>query len=307
MSVGCVAGDGQSYIVFCDFFDRVLELYHKGYRRASTQRSDFNYDNLKGGDDFDSQYVTSCEVCVGRNVEDFSFPPHCSRGERRQLLSLADKAFRQLSEEIPGTLVSLQQLAADRAQLGCVGLPVDTPSAAMLRTGVARDWPDARAVWISKDESLVVLINIEEHLQLISTRKDDNIKKAFECVCTTLRKLEELYKRLRHPFVWKDHLGYVLSSPAEVGTGLRASVRVALKHIQHHWQLGNILDRLRLRLAHTGCAAGSVCEVFNAQTIGFTEVELLQFLVDGVKLLIVMDKTLGQPDGTIDHLIPAHK
>lgn len=48
LSVGCLAGDAQSYILFCDFFDRVIEAYHS-YRVLGhvTQRSDFNYDNLK--------------------------------------------------------------------------------------------------------------------------------------------------------------------------------------------------------------------------------------------------------------------
>lgn len=48
LSVGCLAGDAQSYILFCDFFDRVIEAYHS-YRVLGhvTQRSDFNHDNLK--------------------------------------------------------------------------------------------------------------------------------------------------------------------------------------------------------------------------------------------------------------------
>lgn len=47
-AVGCLAGDAQSYILFCDFFDRIIESYH-GYKVTSdaVQESDFNYDNLK--------------------------------------------------------------------------------------------------------------------------------------------------------------------------------------------------------------------------------------------------------------------
>lgn len=47
VSVGCVAGDAQSYILFCDFFDRIIEAYH-GHRVTShTPESDFKCDNLK--------------------------------------------------------------------------------------------------------------------------------------------------------------------------------------------------------------------------------------------------------------------
>lgn len=46
--MGCLAGDAQSYILFCDFFDRIIEAYHS-YKVLGhvTQKSDFNYDNLK--------------------------------------------------------------------------------------------------------------------------------------------------------------------------------------------------------------------------------------------------------------------
>lgn len=46
--MGCLAGDAQSYILFCDFFDRIIESYH-GYKVTTdiVQESDFNYDNLK--------------------------------------------------------------------------------------------------------------------------------------------------------------------------------------------------------------------------------------------------------------------
>ena len=47
VTVGCVAGDAQSYILFCDFFDRVIEAYHEHKVTSQTPESDFNYDNLK--------------------------------------------------------------------------------------------------------------------------------------------------------------------------------------------------------------------------------------------------------------------
>lgn len=47
VSVGCVAGDAQSYILFCDFFDRVIEAHHQHKISSQTPEGDFNYDNLK--------------------------------------------------------------------------------------------------------------------------------------------------------------------------------------------------------------------------------------------------------------------
>ena len=53
-------------------------------------------------------------------------------------------------------------------------------------------------------------------------------------------------------------------------------------------------------------AVGGTFDISNADRLGFSEVELVQMVVDGVKLLVEMEKELekGQP---IDAMIPAQK
>ncbi|XP_051979548.1 zgc:172076 [Xyrauchen texanus] len=300
--VGCLAGDAQSYILFCDFFDQIIEGYH-GYKITSNtvQESDFNYDNLKGGDDFDRSYVLSCEVTAGRSIEDYCFPTHCSRGERRQLHTLAKTVLGELGEDLPGMFYSIDELSHESEDRSVV---MDSPPLSLIKIGVARDWPDARALWLSKDGTLAIWVNMEDHLKLVSCRSDANLQEAFKTICINLLKMEVLYKKLRHPFIWKPHLGWVVSSPAEVGTGLKASVTVKLLHLAENKRLDSILDRLRLQIEATSCLG--VYKISNLQTIGFDEVGLMQIVVDGVKLLIRMEKRLKN-NGGIDDLVPAQK
>ncbi|XP_074485899.1 creatine kinase M-type [Sebastes fasciatus] len=301
VSVGCVAGDAQSYILFCDFFDRVIEVHHKHKITSQTPEGDFNFDNLKGGDDLDRSYAVRCEVSVVRGVEDFCFPTHCSRGERRQLLMLARRALQRLEEEeLPGRLLLLEELNQEQQR----ELNLNPPSSSQLRTGVARDWPDARAVWVSKDGSLVVWVNMEDHLRLVSTRDDGNIAEAFKCICINLQKLEEFYRELRHSFTWKQQLGWVTSSPADVGTGLRIRVHLKLQHLPKHKRLQDILKRLRICMDTTESPA-LYC-VSNAATFGLSEVGLTQLAVDGIKLLVAMEKRL-ESGRDIDELVPTQK
>ncbi|KAM6940485.1 creatine kinase M-type [Xenentodon cancila] len=300
VSVGCVAGDAQSYILFCDFFDRVIEAHHEHKISSQTPESDFNYDNLKGGDDLDRSYAVCCEVSAVRGVEDFCFPTHCSRGERRQLLSLARKALQRLGDELPGRLLLLEELNQDQQ----IEVNLKTPSSSQLRSGVARDWPDARAVWLSKDGSLVVWVNTEDHLRLVATREPANVAEAFKCICINLQKLEEYYGALRHPFIWKQQLGWVTSSPADVGTGLRINVYLKLQHLPQHKRLQDVLKRLRICMNKTD--SPTLHRVSNAATFGLSEVELTQLVVDGVKLLINMEKRL-EASGDVDELVPTQK
>ncbi|XP_054460066.1 zgc:172076 isoform X2 [Anoplopoma fimbria] len=302
VSVGCVAGDAECYILFCKFFDRVIEAHHQHKITGQTPERDFNHDNLKGGDDLDRSYAVRCEMSVVRGVEDLCFPTHCSRGERRQLLTLARRALQRLEEEeLPGRLLLLEELNEEQQK----ELNLDPPSSSQLRIGVARDWPDARAVWLSNDGSLVVWVNMEDHLRLVSARDDANITEAFKFIFNNLQKLEESYREVRHPFTWKQQLGWVSSSPADVGTGLRIRVHLRLQHLPRHKRLQDVLKRLRMCMDTTTESPAVYC-VSNVATFGLSEVGLTQLVVDGVKLLVAMEKRLE--DGRdIDELIPTQK
>ena len=53
-------------------------------------------------------------------------------------------------------------------------------------------------------------------------------------------------------------------------------------------------------------SVGGTFDISNADRLGFSEVELVQFLVDGVNLLVDMEKML-EAGKSIDHMIPDKK
>lgn len=53
-------------------------------------------------------------------------------------------------------------------------------------------------------------------------------------------------------------------------------------------------------------AVDGVFDISNADRLGFSEVELVQMVVDGVKLLVEMEKQL-EMGGSIVDLMPAQK
>lgn len=64
--------------------------------------------------------------------------------------------------------------------------------------------------------------------------------------------IESLFKERGHEFMWNEHLGYVLTCPSNLGTGLRAGVHVKLPHLSKHELFGQALKRLRLQKRGTG-------------------------------------------------------
>lgn len=49
MTVGCVAGDEESYEYFKDLLDPVISDRHGGYKPTDKHKTDLNFENLKVG------------------------------------------------------------------------------------------------------------------------------------------------------------------------------------------------------------------------------------------------------------------
>ena len=108
-------------------------------------------------------------------------------------------------------------------------------------------------------------------------------------------------------FMWNEHLGYVLTCPSNLGTGLRGGVHVKLPKLSQHPRFDEILEKLRLQKRGTGgvdtASTDGTFDISNLDRIGFSEVQLVQKVADGVKLLVDMEKRLMGGE-SIDNLIP---
>uniref|UniRef100_A0A8C9T9Z0 creatine kinase n=1 Tax=Scleropages formosus TaxID=113540 RepID=A0A8C9T9Z0_SCLFO len=310
MTVGCVAGDEETYDVFKELLDPVIEDRHGGYKPTDKHKTDLNPENLQGGDDLDPNYVLSSRVRTGRSIHGFCLPPHCSRGERHA--AFPSEGLSVLDGDLKGKYYALKNMTEEeQQQLIDDHFLFDKPvSPLLLASGMARDWPDARGIWHNDNKTFLVWVNEEDHLRVISMQKGGNMREVFTRFCTGLTKIEALFKEKGHEFMWNEHLGYVLTCPSNLGTGLRAGVHVKLPNLSKHDKFGEVLKRLRLQKRGTGgvdtAAVGGVFDISNADRLGFSEVELVQMVVDGVNLLIEMEKQLENGE-SIDDLIPDQK
>jgi len=311
MTVGAVAGDEESYEVFKELFDPIISDRHNGYKPTDKHMTDLNYENLKGGDDLDPAYVLSSRVRTGRSIKGLTLPPHNSRGERRMVEKLSIEALATLEGEFKGKYYPLNNMTdADQEKLIADHFLFDKPvSPLLLAAGMARDWPDARGIWHNDEKTFLVWVNEEDHLRVISMQKGGDIKGVFKRFCEGLTKIETLMKERGHSYMWNEHLGYVLTCPSNLGTGLRAGVHVKLPAMaKDEKKLDKVLDLLRLQKRGTGgvdtASSDGTYDVSNADRIGYSEVELLQFVCNGVGLLIEMEK-LAADGKSFDALIPA--
>ncbi|XP_062873521.1 creatine kinase S-type, mitochondrial [Trichomycterus rosablanca] len=297
-TVGMVAGDEESYEVFADLFDPVIKDRHNGYDPKTMKHpTDLDSSKITSGM-FDEKYVLSSRVRTGRSIRGLSLPPACSRSERREVERVVVQALAGLKGDLTGKYYSLTEMSdRDQQQLIDDHFLFDKPVSPLLTcAGMARDWPDARGIWHNNQKTFLIWINEEDHTRVISMEKGGNMKRVFERFCRGLKEVEQLIQERGWEFMWNKHLGYVLTCPSNLGTGLRAGVHVRLPLLSKDPRFSKILDNLRLQKRGTGgvdtAAVGDTFDISNLDRLGKSEVELVQCVIDGVNFLIECEKKL---------------
>ncbi|KAI7811942.1 creatine kinase U-type, mitochondrial-like [Triplophysa rosa] len=298
MSVGMVAGDEESYEVFADIFNPVIRDRHNGYDPCTMKHStDMDSSKIRGGQ-FDEKYVLSSRVRTGRSIRGLSLPPACTRAERREVERVVVDALGGLRGDLTGKYFSLTQLTdQEQQQLIDDHFLFNKPvSPLMICTRMARDWPDARGIWHNSEKTFLVWINEEDHTRVISMEKGGNMKRVFERFCSGLQEVERLVQEKGWEFMWNERLGYILTCPSNLGTGLRAGVHVTLPHLSKDSRFDKILDNLRLQKRGTGgedtAFVRSTFDISNLDRLGQSEVQQVQTVIDGVNYLIECEKLL---------------
>merc|ERR1719230_1846585 len=103
--------------------------------------------------------------------------------------------------------------------------------------------------------------------------------------CNSLNNLENIMRDAGNEYMWSEHLGYILACPSNLGTGIRAGVHIKIPNLSKHKDFEAILKKLRLQKRGTGgvdtAASGGVFDISNGDRLGFSELELVQRVVDG--------------------------
>lgn len=246
----------------------------------------------------DPKYVLSSRVRTGRSIRGLCLPPHCSRAERRAVEKISCEALANLTGDLKGAYHPLEGMTeAEQDKYIEEHFLFDKPvSPLLLASGMARDWPDARGIWHNDAKNFLVWINEEDHLRIISMEKGGDISGVFHRWCRGINEVEKFMKKAGHEYMWNEHLGFVLTCPSNLGTGVRAGVHIRIPLLSATKEYDVILQKMRLQKRGTGgvdtAADDGTFDVSNADRIGFSEVELVQMVVDGVEFMIEMEKKL---------------
>ena len=135
-----------------------------------------------------------------------------------------------------------------------------------------------RAVIISKDEKISIMINEEDHIRIQVFSDGDNLNSAYD----TADKLDNLLSE-KLDIAFHEKFGYLTACPTNAGTGMRASFMLHLPALTMSNSIASVLTWAnKLGLAVRGIygegskAKGAFYQLSNQITLGATEKDILQ-------------------------------
>merc|ERR1711925_40336 len=300
---GIYAGDWDTYKVFGDVFDPLIQEYH-GISADSVHTSDMDVNKIQGNIDT-SAPVHSTRIRVGRSIDGFGLSPGITKDQRVGVEKLMSKAFANLEGDLAGTYFPLtgmneqvrQQLVDDHFLFvsGDPNLKV---------AGMERDWPEGRGIFHNKDKTFLTWVNEEDQLRIISMEKGGDVKGVFCRLSCGIKAVQESIKaESGKDFMLSEKYGYIHSCPTNLGTGMRASVHIDLPG----WtKLGLPVLQARCEELHlqprgtrgeSGGQTGVTYDISNKHRLGYSEVQLVQKMIEGVNMLYKEDVALRKAHG----------
>jgi len=295
--VGAYAMSPDDYRTFAWLLDPIVETYHK-VPNTFRQTADWN---LKG--EFDLKSIDpslgdiSMRVRVARNTTEFPLPGSMTKEQRVAFEERMTQVFEPLianpefggkySSLTPGSSYEITEeeyQALIKAHKMFKNMDNDPY---LNSAGISGDWPYGRGMYESQDGNLIVWVNEEDQLRIVSMSKGSDLSVVFKNLKRLLTAIEESGLT----FAVSDKFGNVTSCPSNIGTGMRASVHVALPNlVQNEDQLKSIAKANGLSARGTGGEhtpyIDNIVDISPRGRLGVTEAQILRSLFDGIKQML---------------------
>ena len=249
--------------------------------------------------------VHSTRIRVGRSIDGFGLSPGITKQQRLDVESLMKKAFANLSGDLAGTYYPLTGMSEKvRQQLVDDHFLFVSGDRNLIAAGMERDWPEGRGIFHNKDKTFLTWVNEEDQLRIISMQSGGDVRAVFDRLARGIKAVgDSVRAESGREFMLDAKYGYIHSCPTNLGTGMRASVHIDLPG----WtKLGPKVLAARCEELHlqprgtrgeSGGQTGVTYDISNKHRLGYSEVQLVQKMIDGVNTLVKEDRELCKKYG----------
>lgn len=305
--MGVYAMQPTDYDRFRPFFSRVLADNH----HVAEDAKHVNNWNLQGVAGLPADGLLDLEklgvpalsmrVRVGRNLADFPLPGAMSEDDRVQLEKKMCAAFDQLQAmpEYGGRYYSLTEGHPDKVSAEAYEKLVaehimfkDMSNDSYLSaSGISSDWPSGRGCYVSEDRGFIIWVGEEDHLRLMCMERGTILNNVFDRLHSALKVVDNIQGL---EFATSPDYGCVTSCPTNLGTGMRASVHLAIPKLTRGGSDAKakaVCKPLGLSVRgmggeHTPIGEDGTCDISPSRRFCITEAEIIAALYTGIQQLM---------------------
>jgi len=235
----------------------------------------------------DNAIVVSTRIRLARNLSDIPFPNKMTSEQKNDVIDRVEKAVKgaKFGKNITLKKIDMQSLD-DILANALAERRIISPEFAKNRNG--------RALFVSEDESVAILINEEDHIriQVLSSGSDLPV-----CLKIAGEIDSLLDKELK--FAFDEALGYLTQCPTNLGTGLRASVMLHLPMMESARMIENLANTVsklgmtvRGSMGEGSASRGGLYQISNQVTLGISEQNAIDNLMSIVNQVIKQEEGL---------------
>lgn len=236
----------------------------------------------------DSDVVVGSRIRLVRNLKDYCFP-----------WKLKQEQASSLSEELSEKLIGVGALSGRTMESCKLNILSHTQRDALRERRVisrtAAKEPASARLLLSKDESVSILINCEDHLRIQVCSVSD-----LEQTWKEADRIDDYVNEL-YPYAFDEKIGYMTTFPTSIGTGMRVYKILhlpMLDSLDRFSELAGEVGRYGLKLkpafSSDKQSNGNMYVLYNEKTLGISEVEILQLIDKVGSQLISQERTLRE-------------
>lgn len=217
--------------------------------------------------------AVSTRIRLARNIEGFPFPSRMTDEDRKKLNESVKAAILESNTPFAKSLKFIDMSnVPENEKYSMVERHIISPEfAASEKT---------RAVVISEDESICIMIGEEDHLRIQVVYGGLELEKAYD----TAEQLDSILCASLN-FAFDRNLGFLTECPTNLGTGLRASVMLHIPVIEGNGGISDLAQSvnkigftIRGMYGEGSKSAASLYQISNQITLGISEKNALDNL-----------------------------
>lgn len=214
----------------------------------------------------DSDVVVSSRVRYARNISGYKFSSVLNDDELKKIVELIESSIEK------GKYNIFKMSDIDEI----------TQNSLKEKNLISSEMVDNKngAIVINEDNSLVCMINEEDHLRIQTFEAGFNVDTCYEKLYDFTKKMEDKIN-----FAKSDKYGYLTSCPTNVGSGMRVSLMLHLPALKKVGMLSQVLEQVssigfsvRGIYGENSDSIGNMYQISNRKTLGMEDKEIINNL-----------------------------